>query len=408
MTRASLLAVASFILLSGAVQTSCAESRAPKPTERAVPRWHAPGDLPCGKVPGEGPSKGPSRPTENGPLAIEHLGDFRFTAQVGLVKLWDRYLTFRRADQQDVLVCNLSTGEVATVARADRGAEMMLGPAVGSRDTVVYTEITSLSTNDGSDSGADWRIRTVDMRTGARRTVAERSPDAPAQRRLVPQPHVEWPWVAWLQATEAEGAVGGGRGQVWTMDLRSSERRMLVDRDARPVLVGVTGGMVVYDAVTAEDDDPASRDLFIVDPRTGERRRLTTEGGVREFTAANGWVAWQRTPGPDRGPETWVAPVDGSRPAVRLGMIEEAIPGNGFVLADRDANLVAFDLQRVDADPLPLHDKASAWRDRQLLWDADDAIVVWATAEFPFGSPPLRRHLHIARLVRAEQSRPES
>jgi hypothetical protein len=365
-------------------------------------RWRDPGGLPCGEVP-EATGRTNARATGTGrSLSVHHVGDFPFTSLVGLVKLWGSYLTFREPDQRAILVCNLATGKVAAIASADEPAAVF-GPAVGARSTIVYTEMTSGGARDGVTG---WRIRALDLRTGSRRDLAKSPERTGPGRRFVPQPYVDWPWVAWVEASNGDEEAR----QVRVVDLRDGRSRLLVESSARPTLVGVTGGLVVYEAATGEgtgdEKEHDGHDLFAVDPSTGERQRLSAQGGVNGFVAANGWVAWRRTDDPGRPPETWVAPVDGSRPPARLGAseqsvpLEHAVPGDGYVVADHDGQLGVFDLDRPDGQPLPLHDQASRWRDRQFSWDADGTLAVWATAEMPLRQP-LRRHLHLARVGRA-------
>jgi hypothetical protein len=353
--------------------------------------WRAAGTLPCPRLDAKTKTHDAVDPPD---LSLEPVGRAAFSGSVGFADLWGRYVSFT-PNAEGVVVCDLHTGRVTTVARKANGSSVLYDYTAGSRQTVVFSSLSRVPDPNRENGSVDWTISSMDVRTGARRDLAKSTEPTGVDR--LPLPQVDWPWVVWLQS-HASSSSGGQPADLHVVDLRDAHH------DVRPLgagatSVGITNGMVVYDT----PGTPAAagdRDLFMV-PAEGGRpeTRLTNVGDVGNFIVANGGVVFSRHRGPAG---LWMMPVDGSQPAVDLGAGRHGVPGRGFALMNRIDGL--FVQRAADRRSLLLVGPDGVdgqFVDNETKYDVDGDIVLWATRA-ESGAPGSR----LLRLDRVLDRRP--
>jgi hypothetical protein len=257
-----------------------------------------------------------------------------------------------------------------------------------SKDTVVYVDLAREATAE--QPGAPWHLYEVSVSTGRERRLA--SSATALDEENPPRPSIVWPWVAWLQATDAEGRVA-----VRSLDLRNGEQRTLV-----PSSTGVQSSMDDVTASVYYDDDNGTggRDVFAVPvDGSGPPTRVSASGRAGFPIARNGAVAWQQPPGGDsdslwhkalpRGPEQQFAATSEGLPAG-----SNSFPGRGFVVyLGREGLMVGHPSGAVP--PVRLDEGGDA--SIPARWWVEGDRVAWASIR-DVGSPEERSTIHLSRV----------
>lgn len=386
-------------LVTAVVAASCTSEQQNADSGSDPVEWVAPGALPCSRV----TTTSAPRPTgsHTGPLRIEYLAEAAFAGRIGNVKLWDRFLVYA-PDDRGVVVCDLRTGRVARIARLDNDSPGAISLPAVSRSTVAYLEQSTVPDIDAPGKGGrtEWTIPWVDVRSGRRGIVARSAGRAGIETRyeLLPRPRLDWPWLAWLEGVGADDDPAPRR-RLHVHDLRSRRTRV-VGEFSGTRNAALTDGTIVYDRPTGNADQGARRDLFAVSADgSGEARQLTHSGNVHSFWAANGQVAWQEPPARDGASDVWVMPVSGDAEPGKVGRGRSSVPGPDFVVADTIGHLALFDPAHPGTPPVHLVGGSPGSLDPSSYWAVSGNLVVWVTNDHPPG-PELKRHLHVARVVR--------
>lgn len=359
----------------------------------------------------------PGTPSERaGAMALYLDADLPFDQDISYVWMSDRYLGYTPTKKRAV-VCDLHTGQVTTVYQVPHGSQRVVDYSVGSQGTVVYSTL-SKRPNVTNGEPATWTIEAVDLRTGKHRHVAKSAgvDHADALYDFLPQPVVDWPWVAWLQpdrkrrVEDVPDTRDAGVGAVHTYDLRSGRHRVIAPDAVRPEQVELAEGFVVFDGTSAGADPSRVRSLFVA-PADGSKppTHLTDQDAVLPPSGANGRVSWQSRPSVGAEPDAlWTMAVGYPDTPVRLlPGADHSVPSEEFVVAQVDdvasklhKALVAYDVANPGAPPLVLAEESRLQMlDLGTRWDVHGNRVVWATIADPLGRQR-DRHLRIARVVR--------
>jgi hypothetical protein len=132
--------------------------------------------------------------------------------------------------------------------------------------------------------------------------------------------------------TLGQGSQGASHGPVTAVDIRTGARRSLAP-DLPGVLAAVTGTGLVYRAATgpATTIDQGLVDAFFLPGGGGPGRLLSETHDVLGVVADDATVAWQTNDGPDAA--VWAGSLDGKAPArefYRGGTGDRAV-GTGFL-----------------------------------------------------------------------------
>lgn len=234
-----------------------------------------------------------------------------------------------------VVVCDLSTGTTAVVARRTSGRGV-LDWVRADRDTLVWIDFDGPV--NSATTGSPWTMYARDLSTARTTTVATGRPKD--GHFTLPEPEIEWPYIVWTDLPR-KGDINALGPELVVYDLRDGTRRALSSGNF-PHDPSVTNGLVYFTAKTSE-----TRDLYVV-PADGSKpfARLTSEKHdvVTQARARNGWVAWTLHPKAPKGPVDEL-PILALRAAtstpLRVATGRPAEPGRDFVVYHFESSVYA-------------------------------------------------------------------
>jgi hypothetical protein len=316
------------------------------------------------------------------PTGVEELAQRGFDFPLGPAKIWSHYLAYTPGREQ-VVVCDLDTGRVATIATRNEPTEVF-DYAVGSGDVVLYAVLSTLP-DVTSGQPVDWRIEAADLRSPRRWRIAAGT----GAFEAIPRPAIGGRWIVWTEASATGIAVH-------TFDLRSGRHYQPAPPEVRAGNTGVTsGGTVVFDGVST-----GGRDVFVV-PADGASppRQVTQQGRVQPLIVANGRAAWRNLQ-PDGQDERWTMVPDGNEQPVQIATDGRVVPGSDFLVAEEGAGATGLVLHPVAFEGESMSLVTAGERlDLDSLWDVHGDTIVWVTVLEPLQTP-LRRLLRIGRVIR--------
>lgn len=291
-------------------------------------------------------------------IAVEPAVTLNLTTWDGRVA-WGAGPDAEHIDRVDVW--DETTGIVTTVARSTSptGSTDWVR---GDRDTIVFTDLARQASDD--DPLTPWTIRTVDLVTGASKTIAT---STPAEELGAPFPVIAWPWVVWIASDDTTSSVVAH-------NVDTDERRVLV-ADVAAVAVDIDGDDVAYSV----QDAGGGRDVFVVGLDGGAPQQVTTTGLVQLFSFGDGMLSW--TEEVDGVRAVWAAEQGGGwRPAlVSETSAGNAVSGDGFVAWFAEDLTVS--VAAADGGPALRMDTGPARVSARL--DASGERLVWATNDRP-------------------------
>jgi hypothetical protein len=316
---------------SGPATAPSSSSPGPPPAARSPSSSSAPGRGGSGLA----SAPAPPRSSSSAPGASSRLLTLTAAARItltgqtygrGLV-MWDRYAAWvgcsgcerTFTEPTTLYVADLATRRVRAVATVPK--DSFVTPLGGTANRLAYLVGTT------GDRTLQWSIELLDLGTGQRSTAAKAS-----QRSGVAPPLATVGAGQLVWQTFGPGPQGASHGPVAALDIRTGARRT-VARDLPGVLSAVTSTGLVYRAPTgpATTVDQGLVDAFFL-PASGGRARLMSEThDVLAVVADDATVAWQTNDGPDAA--VWAGPLDGQAPThefYRGGTGDRAV-GTGFL-----------------------------------------------------------------------------
>lgn len=289
-------------------------------------------------------------------LAARPIASYTFVvddpAWITLTKDGIAFTTTTESGQPVVEVMRPGAREPNTVYTGPVGA--VVEAVNGGADYVTWT--TDSQQQDDPMQPVSWRIYSFNLHTGKTAIAASSTKPTPAP----PWSVMSGDRIAWVgfDGTKNDGS------DIYLTDLRSSVTHKVVSN--------VISGQVALNATTlvftktvgtpTSATDVGKSDLFAVDLRSGETRRLTTTGDVDLPVLSGRWLSWE-SGRPDNGQAmAGMKLPDGpilTYPADLQGWLET---GNGFS--------AYFGPSGVTAIPLARHA-----RPRVLAYDSNDACV---------------------------------